>query len=158
MALVTLKGDLLDALANKNVTHVGHVVNCRGIMGVGIAKQIKERYSWAYKSYFDLWKDYSFAGNESRLLGFAQSTGDLQEGVCIWNLHAQLSTGTHRRQLNYGALGECLFKMSDETSCNTDIIGFPYGMGCGFAGGDWNIVLEMIVHYFKDHNVKIYKM
>ncbi len=26
------------------------------------------------------------------------------------------------------------------------------------AGGDWSIVLEMIEFYFKDHNVKIYKL
>ena len=158
MAVQILKGDLLDALANKDVTHIGHVANCRGVMGAGLAKQIKERFYWAYRNYFDLWDDYSFDGKEGKLLGFAQQVGKLQEGICIWSLHAQLTTGTHKRQLNYGALGECLFRMADETS-STDAIGFPYQMGSNLAGGDWNIVFEMIEHYFRDHeDVRIYKL
>jgi hypothetical protein len=31
-------------------------------------------------------------------------------------------------------------------------------MGSDRAGGDWEIVLEMIEFYFKDHTVKIYKL
>ena len=38
------------------------------------------------------------------------------------------------------------------------IIGFPFKMGSDRAKGDWDIVLEMIEFYFKDHNVKIYKL
>lgn len=26
------------------------------------------------------------------------------------------------------------------------------------AGGDWEVILELIGFYFKDHNVKIYKL
>jgi len=37
-------------------------------------------------------------------------------------------------------------------------IGFPFKMGSDRAKGDWDIVLEMIEFYFKDHNVKIYKL
>ena len=38
-------------------------------------------------------------------------------------------------------------------------IGFPYKIGCGLAGGDWNIVYNIIEEEFSgNYNVKIYKL
>lgn len=37
---------------------------------------------------------------------------------------------------------------------NTYTIGFPYKIG---AGGDWNIVYNIIEEEFVDYNVRIYK-
>jgi hypothetical protein len=37
-------------------------------------------------------------------------------------------------------------------------VGFPHKMGSDRAGGDWDIVLEMIKYYFKDHQVKVYRL
>ena len=37
------------------------------------------------------------------------------------------------------------------------IIGFPYKIGCGLAGGDWNVVESIINEIFKDYKVEIYK-
>ena len=34
-------------------------------------------------------------------------------------------------------------------------IGFPYGMSSVRAGGDWNVIYEMIKSVFKDTNFKI---
>ena len=42
---------LLDALDRKEVDVIGHVVNCQGVMGGGIAKSIKERYPSVYEEY-----------------------------------------------------------------------------------------------------------
>ena len=158
MAIQIIKGCLLDALEKREVLEIGHCTNCRGVFGAGLAKQIKERFYWAYQSYFELWDDYSFDGREDKLLGSAQYTEAPSEDIAIWNLHAQLTTGTHKRQLNYGALGECLIHVADMTARETPI-GFPYQMGSNLAGGDWNIVLEMIEHYFRNHeDVRIYRI
>ena len=40
-------GDVLDSGADV----ICHQVNCRGVMGAGIARQIKKRYYWAYEQY-----------------------------------------------------------------------------------------------------------
>jgi hypothetical protein len=57
----------------------------------------------------------------------------------------------------YGAMGHALQYMSERVA-EGEAIGFPYNMGCDRAGGDWGIVLEMIEFYFKDHQVKIYRL
>lgn len=36
------------------------------------------------------------------------------------------------------------------------VVAFPYGFGCGLAGGDWSEVEELIVKYLPDCDVKIY--
>jgi hypothetical protein len=76
----------------------------------------------------------------------------------VFNLFAQFDYGITKRQLNYGAIGMCLDSMSRYVTEGEDTIGFPYKIGCDRAGGDWNIVLEMIKFYFKNYDVKIYNL
>jgi hypothetical protein len=59
--------------------------------------------------------------------------------------------------LNYAALATALKIMANDCGMY-DVIGFPYKIGSDRAGGDWEIVLEMIEFYFKDHTVKIYQL
>lgn len=155
MTIEFINGCLLDALDNGDVTCIGHITNTRGVMGSGLAKGIKERYPSVYKDYREL---YQKIGGGVDLLGCSQICCIDPEGVkTVFNLHAQLDYGTHKRQLNYGALGACFYEMLTDLH-SKDIVGFPYLLGCGLAGGDWSIVLEMIKYYFKDHTVKIYKL
>lgn len=37
-------------------------------------------------------------------------------------------------------------------------VAIPYGIGCGLAGGDWNIISELIDSIFSDYKVTIYKL
>jgi hypothetical protein len=58
--------------------------------------------------------------------------------------------------VNYGALASCLVKFRD---CDTKTrVGIPYGMCSGLAGGDWEIVLELITFILKDFDVTIYEL
>ena len=38
---------------------------------------------------------------------------------------------------------------------NVKSLAIPYGMSCGLAGGDWDIILAMIDSVFKKHNILI---
>lgn len=156
MTIEIVSGDLLDALDRREVDVIGHIVNCQGVMGSGIAKSIKDRYPAVYEEYKAFHNDTK--GGEY-LLGRSQECYISESPVdsrSVFNLHAQLDFGTHKRQLNYGALGKCLFQMEKDT--RGAVVGFPYLLGCGLAGGSWEVVLEMIEFYFKDHTVKIYKL
>lgn len=31
-------------------------------------------------------------------------------------------------------------------------VAIPYGLGCGLAGGNWNIVYEIIARQFEDYS------
>jgi len=36
-------------------------------------------------------------------------------------------------------------------------IAIPYGIGCGLAGGKWDIVYDIIEEVFNDYDVVIYR-
>ena len=73
-------------------------------------------------------------------------------------MFGQLDVGLSQRQVNYGAIGLALLNMRNQLCEAETVVGFPYLMCCVLAGGDWEVILEMIEFYFKDHNVKIYKL
>ena len=58
-----VKGNLLDS----NCDYICHQVNCQGVMGSGIAKQIRERWVWVFNSYRNYCCEHELKNNE--LLG-----------------------------------------------------------------------------------------
>ena len=153
MTVKIVVGDLLEAFDKGEVDVMGHVVNCQGVMGSGIAKSIRERYPKVYQYYVELHYDFTDKGE---LLGGAQPIY-LDGEKSVWNLFAQFRYGSGTRDLNYGAIGNCLKEMANDLDVDSKI-GFPFKMGSDRAKGDWNIVLEMIEFYFKDHDVTIYRL
>lgn len=170
MEIELVGGCLLEAFDNGEISCVAHCVNTRGVMGAGLAAKLKSKYPLL----FDRYKRHCSSHNQNDLLGSNYYTTVQREGVkakddefCSnkdnWNGHiinmfAQLDFGTKTRQVNYGAISSCLSDAVTSYCTKGTRIGFPYGMCCGLAGGDWNVILEMIEFYFKDHNVKIYKL
>lgn len=154
MSIKIIQGDLLDAFDRGEVHVIGHVVNCQGVMGSGIAKSIRERYPLVYEEYSKLYMEYK--SNPLDILGVCQGVW-LNDNKGIFNLHSQLNFGYGKRQLNYGAFAAALGLMLDGLVVG-DIVGFPYKIGCDRAGGDWEIVSEMIEYYFRDNEVKIYQL
>lgn len=157
MTIEIINGDLLEALDKGEVQSIAHCVNTMGFMGAGIAAQIKKKYP-------NVFTQYSRVCNQelerSLLLGKAHKVVDNYQypDVAVYNLFGQSDVGLSKRQVDYGAISLALFNMSQQIHEMDTVIGFPYGMCCGLAGGDWEIVLEMIEFYFKDHTVKIYKL
>ena len=139
-----LDGDLLDAFDKGDVNTVLHVTNCQKKMGSGIALQIKKRYPEAYTAYLS---------DEGEVLGGVTESCEIGAfgDKTVFNLSAQRFYGRGRhRYLNYGALADC-FKQVAGKMCDQDpiVIGIPYLMGCDRAGGDWEIVLEVVEHFFR---------
>lgn len=153
MSVKIIQGNLLDALDNGEVDVIGHVVNCQSVMGSGIAKSIRDRYPKVYSEYLESFKTASSEGIDNYgMLGHTKVVDS------VANLYAQFKYGSPTRDLNYGALGSCLNSLSYFAYDQNLRFGFPYKMGSDRAKGDWGIVLEMIEHYFKDREVKIYQL
>ena len=133
--------DYLLNLKGSPTTPLLHAVNCQGVMGSGIAKEIKERIPSAYENYRE-----SYATNDLKLGTITYSDEDTPWVV---NMAAQEFYGTEKRHLNYGALAACLGQLALERFDSRPII-VPYLMGCGLAGGDWEIVEEMLDFFFDD--------
>ena len=131
-----IEGNLLDCPEGINI--IAHGCNCFHTMGAGIARQIKERYPEAYQAD----KETSY-GLKSKLGTFSYAKSGF---IKIANLYTQFNCGG-QRELNYEALYNCLVNLRDAinhgSNSNSYVLGLPFLIGCGLAGGDARIVKTM---------------
>lgn len=144
-----IKGDIL------NVTEgiIVQQVNCKGVMGAGLAKQIRDKWPSVYNRYLD--KVYYSPKNEDLL------------GMTVWNkVDTNLFVASIFGQYDYGhgtkfTIYPALFKGLDYVfgMAETDQIPvhIPKGLGCGLAGGNWDFVEAYIqdLDLFFDKEIKI---
>ena len=141
-------GDLLTA---PNIEIVAHQVNCLGIMGSGIAKQIKDKYPQVFKEY----KEFCNTHPKNDLLGCC-TMSSIGDNIWIANLFGQYGISNKICQTDYIALEKAMIKLLDITIIhNFKIIGMPYNIGCGAAKGDWSIVQEIIDNIFLKASVEL---
>lgn len=145
----TIYGDVLQI----PTIYICHQVNCRGVMGAGLAKQVKEKWPAVYQQY----KENCNAMFPEDLLGLNDFI-PINDTVCIVNMYAQDKYGKDACYTNYKAFRECLTRIARQADKKTDIIRFPYKIGCGLAGGDWNIIQKLIYEILGDYNVEFYTL
>lgn len=164
MGMYLVTGDLLDA----PVDYICHQVNCQGRMGSGIAKQIKERWPVVYDAYISAYKDRedeilrNCGGFEhmpdvsETLLGYVQKVPVNEEQVVI-NMFAQQYYGYDgKRYTSYDAFWACLGGIRDSVPKGSKI-GFPWQIGCGLGGANWEVIMTMIEEVLaEDFEVYIY--
>lgn len=142
-------GDIFDSSADA----ILHQVNCQGVMGAGIAKQVRDKFPDVYQDYKELCNGHK--GRTSELLGTAQVCIKGDRRTDIVNLFAQDRYGRNgMRYTNYAALRKCLKYVNDMYVGKS--VAIPYLMGCGLGGGDWGIVSQIIEDTMKDCEVTIY--
>ena len=125
-----------------------HQVNCQGVMGSGVAKQVRERYPWVFATYKDLCEGVPLSERAEWLLGRCQLVF-IDEKRRVGNLFAQDQYGYDGKcYTNYEALRQAL-EIADQR-CKNLTIAVPYLMGCHRGGGDWSIVEKMIHEVFDD--------
>jgi len=152
-----IEGNILNATDSI----ICHQTNTQGIMGGGLALQIKNKYPKVYEEYRSACIKYLIQGKS--LLGevlFGINTGD---GNSIANLFGQERYGRDKRYTDYNALKKSLTEVLEVVTNEYGLlydspIAIPYSLGCGLAGGDWKIVYKIIEDVFKDYDkVTIYK-
>ncbi|PAD84952.1 Appr-1-p processing protein [Niallia circulans] len=148
-----VKGNILDAREDL----ICHQVNCKGVMGAGLAKQIRNKYPVVFEKYKNLCNSHV-----DKLLGSTQYV-DVSDGKVVVNMFAQDGYGRGKRQTDYDALRLCLESIhytvtSNNTVLNGKSVALPYQIGCGLAGGDWDIVYKMIKEILGDIELTIYKL
>lgn len=136
MPIKIIAGDLFTTTA----PFICHQVNCKGKMGSGVAKQVREKYPMAYKAYLSLCNDEKC--DPHSLLGRAQFIYGTEK--IIVNMFAQDRYGRDGAQYtDYAAFSSCLYEIGRSVALG-ERIAMPYKIGCGLAGGNWNTVYEMI--------------
>ena len=134
---------------NGNEKIICHQTNCLGIMGGGIALQVRNRYPEVYKKYSELCSLYK--DRTERLMGNVQFV-ETNDGKIIANCFGQNGIG-NGVQTDYNDLYECLKSVKTYAEEHLVTVSIPYNIGCGLAGGDWNIVSSMIEEIFGDSDV-----
>ena len=149
MSLVFKKGNAVSALIDGEINVLLHVCNNKCSMASGIALEIRNRNP-------DAWTAYQNCTQELGWCSFGWNYENRTAKGMVVNMIVQDGYGRGVRRLNYGALAECLMKVSKLSE--TLRIGIPYKMGADRAGGDWEIVLELVQYILKDFNVTVYEL
>lgn len=144
-----INADLLDSDCN----FICHQVNCMGKMGSGIAKQIRARWPEVYENYSRV-VDFDMFG-KAQILYIEDANIPRQ---CVVNLFAQQTYGyDDNRYTSYDAFWMCLNDLRLQIP-EGSTIAFPYKIGCGLGGANWEVIEKMIDVVFKDYGVFIYKL
>lgn len=121
-------------LTQTEVPDIAHGANCFHTMGAGVAKGVSLLYPDAYK----VDKETNFGGF-SKLGSFSQA---ITKDKVVFNVYSQYKTGAN---IEYGALYNGLLDVAYSVNAvGKRKFAIPYLMGCGIAGGDWNIVQRII--------------
>ncbi len=147
-------GNILDSTEDT----LGHQTNCLGIMGAGLAKQIKSKYPNTYlyyKWHCDAYKD------KRVLLGtifITDSNVTLERKIV--NIFGQITINKYARETDYDALLIAFETLEKYCKYNSFSLALPFKIGCGLANGDWAIVFSLIKKIFENSEVKvvIYKL
>ncbi|WP_055667922.1 macro domain-containing protein [Desnuesiella massiliensis] len=144
----TIEGNILDATENV----ICHQVNCMGVMGSGLAKQIRAKYPNVFEQY------HKFVLDNGKLqsLGMCQIV-EVGKDKYVSNLFGQYNYGTNKIQTDYAALKSAMSSLKTVCKESNLSVALPYNLGCGLAGGDWGIVSKMIEDIFEDYDVMIYR-
>ena len=148
MSITYKNGDILNAPE----PYICHQVNCMGVMGAGLAKQIRERWPAVYDV-------YKLRAN-SDMLGKITLV-NIQNGdhiTSVVNMFAQNDYGRDRRYTSYDAFWCCLGEIREKIPKGSSIA-FPNKIGCGLGGGDWTVIETMInVVLGDDYNIVFYTL
>lgn len=146
-----IKGDIFQSDADV----ILHQVNCMGVMGSGVAKQVREKYPWVFGEYKRICDEAKKLpkGTES-LLGVAQFVF-IDETKQIGNLFAQNHFGSDKCYSDYDALKRCLLYVDKKFKGKK--VAIPYLMSCYRGGGNWDIVYKLIEETLTNCEVTLYE-
>lgn len=118
---------------------IAHQVNMVGVMGAGLAKKIREKWPIAYS----LYKMRGLRLGECQVV-------EVSPGLHIANLCAQSGFGGGQCWTDYDALRWGMATLSVFAKERCLQVYLPHGIGCGLAGGDWEIVSGIIEDKLSD--------
>jgi O-acetyl-ADP-ribose deacetylase (regulator of RNase III) len=132
-----IRGDLIKLAKSGVFDVIIHGCNCFHTMGAGIALRIKENFPQAY--FEDLKTKYG-DNNKLGTYTFIRINNNGKD-LFIINAYTQFHYSWQNKSIRYDALRKCLKKIK------TDFSGLRFGLpkiGCGLAGGSWDIVSKII--------------
>ncbi|MCC2248905.1 macro domain-containing protein [Virgibacillus sp. AGTR] len=143
---------------------IAHQVNGLGVMGGGVARQIKQAYPGVFRRYKTFVDNHS---SPEELLGrnlMIVTDGkpvyqyDPSDGAkIISNLFGQARISTSQKQTSEEALKKALEHLVEFAKMDNLSVAMPYGIGCGLGGGNWNEIRVIIEDVFGNYPVTLYR-
>ncbi len=129
-----------------------HQVNVQGVMGGGVARQLSLKYPGLEKYYSNYCKKYQ---NDYDLLkGHVLPFTTKSDHKLIFNIFSQ----TPDFKTDYEIFRHCIREVRYIAQKFKLKVAMPYGIGCGIAKGDWNIISNIIIEEFRGSRVTLYML
>ena len=152
-----------------------HQVNCMGVMGSGVAKQVRDRFPSVFLAYHHAVRtlDHNCLGGclvvESKenpglrianLFGQYYYKGFKDDELYLADEHwkqPEIDKQTMKaiRFTNYEAFWSGLVRLKEELREDEVKIAFPFKIGSDRGGASWEVIESMIKEVFKDTNKEI---
>lgn len=145
MPIKIIKGNIL----HSNCKYIAHQCNCVTNYAAGVAKAIFDRFPWS-----DIYSERTNSIKD--MLGNIIVCGDGKEKRFVINMISQLYPGKPKfpngkedgSEARENYFKQSLNKIKDIK--NIESIAFPYKIGCGNAGGNWEKYFEIIQEFSWD--------
>lgn len=163
-----IEGNLFDSKANFLV----HQVNCIGVMGSGVALQVKEKYSHVEKEYKKYLKHCDkvdveplgkaqYVPSEVWAVGMVDTIKNNNviaydsEYQYIVNLFGQKDYGMGGQHTNLKAMKNAMIDIRNKAKSIGATVAMPFGIGSVRGGASWSDVYKIIEDVFKDSSVDV---
>jgi O-acetyl-ADP-ribose deacetylase (regulator of RNase III) len=144
-----VKGNMLENINPEVLTVLLHGCNCFHTMGAGVASQIANRWPKVLEV------DKQTVKGVREKLG-SNSYVRINDKLIIVNCYTQFTYGVYKRQVNYEAIYNCFEDVAiylQKYDLSKIDMRAPM-IGCGLAGGDWNIIRPIFNKLL--HHINIY--
>lgn len=156
-----VEGDLIELAKLGEFDVIAHGCNCFVTMGAGIAPKMAKAFQADsadidYDCELRANKEFHRAEKLGNIVHYSPNKDfgmkNIPEKLNVVNAYTQYEFGGDVPPLDYEALTLCLRKMNYQFSGKH--IGLPQ-IGCGLAGGNWDLVKDIIQSELKDCNVTV---
>lgn len=153
MNILYIRGDLFST----PVKHILHGCNSRGVMGSGVARVVKEKYTPAYECYRRAYESATDKHLSSLPLGDVIVSPETK-GKIILNAITQKDYGKDgKRYVSYDAIAEVMAKVERMDLGERREIAMPM-IGAGLGGGDWKVIASIIESELKTVTPIVYQI
>lgn len=155
-----VKGNLIELLKEGEFDVGVHGCNCFNTQGGGIAKQMAQHFLTNDPKFF-VYESGKYKGNINKLgtIDFNENyVAKNNRNFTIVNAYTQYGFGDYfdsKPPVDYEAIALC-FKKINHIFKGKDV-GIPK-IGCGLAGGNWEVVSMLVVAYLNEVNVTVVEL
>lgn len=141
-----IKGNILQKpMAEKTV--ILHGCNCFHTMGAGVARHLANRFPTIRQA-----DKTTIYGDQNKLGSYSWAI--INDNLHILNCYTQYRYGRKDVFVQYPAVEKVLYQVAHNYDTSWEIR-MPH-IGCGNAGGNWEVVRKIVEEVFKTHKVKIF--